>query len=509
MSSYKEFQTSFTKRVDTTDSSKKPKSMVREKTITEERKKRRINWITFYRRNIHRFIEHYFGIKLYPYQIIWIYLMSISDSYVSICSRASGKSWLIAVFVLARAVLYPNSEIVVVSSTKEQAGIIVADKATMLRNDYPNIAREIRNITTNMNQWKIDLHNGSIIKIVAARDSARGKRSTLTIYEEFRLIDKQVLDSVIRPFSYIRQTPYLKLPEYKNEQVLLEEPKEMFISSAYHKGLWWYDETKKNIKAMLRGDNSGFIALDWCVAVKHNIKTASQIKREKSKMDEVSALEEYDNIPWGESASAYFKLSMFTKARNIKKAFYPRRFDELASKKKDPNALVKSNGEIRIISCDISTRAGKKNDLAITSCVRCLPTHKGYHRELVYLEAWSGENTISQATRIKDIFYDFDADFIVLDVANAGIAVLDQLGVISKNTERGVEYPPFTIMQHSSIDKSVYEELSKRTLGLNAIPVVYPITATAKLNSGIAVDFRDKLQKKMWSCLFDETTSED
>lgn len=75
-----------------------------------------IDWVTFYRRNIHRFIEHYFGIKLHLYQILWIYFMSICDTFATIASRASAKSWLIAVFALARAVLYPNSEIVVVAA---------------------------------------------------------------------------------------------------------------------------------------------------------------------------------------------------------------------------------------------------------------------------------------------------------------------------------------------------------------------------------------------------------
>ena len=42
--------------------------------------------------------------------------MSICDTFVTIASRASAKSWLIAVFALARAVLYPNSEIVIVAA---------------------------------------------------------------------------------------------------------------------------------------------------------------------------------------------------------------------------------------------------------------------------------------------------------------------------------------------------------------------------------------------------------
>jgi hypothetical protein len=174
--SYKNFKNSYRRRTEENDIFKNPKQMVHSEDVDESRKNRLKEWITFYRRNVHRFVEHYFGIILYPYQILWLYEMSVCDSYVSICSRAVGKTWLLAVLVCARAILYPNSEIVVVSSTKEQAGIIVSDKITNLYNNYPNLAREISNITTNMNKWQVDFHNGSVIRIVASRDSARGKQ---------------------------------------------------------------------------------------------------------------------------------------------------------------------------------------------------------------------------------------------------------------------------------------------------------------------------------------------
>ena len=176
MASLDNFKNDYRRNAEGEDLFKKPKSMMRASEIDEKRRKNLIDWITFYRRNIHRFIQHYFGIELHPYQILWVYAMSISDSYVAICSRAVGKTWLLAVFACARAVLYPHSEIVVVASTKEQAGIIVADKIASLSNDYPNLAREISNLTTNMNKWQVDFHNGSVIKIVASRDSSRGKK---------------------------------------------------------------------------------------------------------------------------------------------------------------------------------------------------------------------------------------------------------------------------------------------------------------------------------------------
>jgi hypothetical protein len=503
MPSYKNFKNDFLRSVEQDNVFKNPVIRTSQE-ISDERRERLIDWITFYRRNIHRFVEHYFGITLFPYEIVMIYMMGICDSFVAICSRGTAKSWLVAVFACAKAVLYPNSEIVVVSSTKPQAGIIV-EKIVNLRSNHPNLAREISNIVTNMNKWEVLFHNGSSLRVVASRDSARGKRATLIIYEEFRLIDKDVLDSVIRPFAYVRQTPYLHNPEYEH---LKEEPKESFISSAYHKGLWWYDETKKNIKAMLKGDNVFFIALDYLLTIKHGIKTPRQIKNERSKMDEIAASEEYDNIPWGEASDAYFRLRMFDHARKVQKAFYPQR-EETYNPKKNPYNLPKIEGELRILSCDFAQRTGKENDLSINACIRLLPTTRGYFRELVYLESMEGKNSILQALGVKRLWQDFEADYIVIDITTNGINIYDSLGQVTQDEERDVEYPAMTIFPHESLEEKVIDELSKRTLGLNALPIVYPISATPRLNSQIAVEFRDKLQKKLWGFLYDQGKAED
>lgn len=509
MTSRKNFQNKYIRDSKSDDVFKRPKEMVLSSKIDEKRKNRLKDWITFYRRNIQYFVIHYLGIKLHFYQSIWIYLMAVSDSFVAICSRATGKSWLLAVFACAKAILYPKSEIVICSSTKEQAGIIVGDKIVSLMALSPNLSREISNITTNANKWQVDFHNGSIIKVVASRDSSRGRRSTFTIYEEFRLIDKEVVDAVIRPFAYIRQAGYLNLPEYEKENSLIEEPKEVFISSAYHKSLWWFDETKKNLKDMLKGKNSMVICLDYSLVIKHRIKTSARIRQEKGKMDDITAMEEYDNLPWGENANAYFRLSMFEKLRKIDRAFYPQRNDNY-DPKKNPYDVVKKKeeGEIRVISCDIASRGGSANDLAVTSCFRLLPTRKGYMRELVYMESFSGKDTISQGLRIKQIWKDFLADYIVLDVANIGISVYEQLGIVTKDTERGEEYPAMTVMQHNTIDQKDYDELLNHTTSLNALPIIYPITASAKLNSQIAVEMRDKLQRRLFAFLLSDTDAE-
>jgi hypothetical protein len=425
MASHAHFENNFNKYAGSTNQFKAPKSMIKEKDRNEEWQDNLIDWITFYRRNIHRFIQHYFGVQLYWYQVIWIYFMSISENFVTIASRAAAKSWLIAVLAYARGVLYPNSEIVIVASTLKQSRIIFG-KMARLKDDYPNIEREIKDFSDTQNNCNCVLHNGTTIKVVACQESGRGERSTFTIGEEFRIMDKPKFDSIVKPFAYARQTPYLMNSKYANIKVLIEEPRQILISSAYHKGLWWYKETMDTIKMMLENKDAGFIAFDYLIAIKHNIKTKKAIARDRSTMDEITFLEEYENIPWGENSNAYFKLDMFKKNRSIKKAFYPLRKD-LLDKNKNPFDIKRVEGEIRIVSVDIATRKGSKNDNTIISCIRLLPTSNGYMREYVYLESHQGENTIIQSRRIKEIYFDFSGDYIVLDLQQAGMKKLSSL----------------------------------------------------------------------------------
>lgn len=504
--SYNKYQNDFKKYSGHSNKFKAPKSMIKEKDRSEQWQENLIDWITFYRRNIHRFIQHYFGVQLYWYQIIWIYFMSICESFVTIASRASAKSWLIALLAYARGCLYPNSEIVIVANSMKQAGIIFG-KMARLKDDYPNIAREVKDFSDTQNNCNCVLHNGTTIKVVACQESGRGERSTFTIGEEFRIMDKQKFDSIVKPFAYARQTPYLKNPKYSNVKVLIEEPRQILISSAYHKGLWWYKETLDTIKMMLEGKEAGFIAFDYLIAIKHNIKTKKAIVRDRSTMDEITFLEEYENIPWGENSNAYFKLEMFNKNRNIKKAFYPLRKDILDSKK-NPYDIKRVDDEIRLVSVDIATRKNEKNDNSIITCIRLIPTSKGYVREYVYMESWQGEHTGKQALRIKQIYNDFSGDYIVLDLQQAGISVFEQLAVVTKDDERGIEYDALTVYEHKTLDKKLIEELKEKTLGIKAKPVIYPIMASAKLNSEIAVDFRDKLQRGLINFLVNENDAE-
>lgn len=133
-------------------------------------------WITFFRRNPHRFISEYFGITLYPYQVLMIWALQKSSLAYFVASRAAAKTFIIAVWSLTLAVLYPGIKIIVCSKTLKQGGILISEKLSSLKDVYPNVAREIRSLTHNQNTYEVQFHCGSTINVVPSSDTARGKK---------------------------------------------------------------------------------------------------------------------------------------------------------------------------------------------------------------------------------------------------------------------------------------------------------------------------------------------
>ena len=503
----------------------KPKSMVKQKTLEGERKERMKRWITFFRRNPHRFIMDYFGIYLHPFQVLMIWVLQRSNLAYIVASRAASKTWIIAVWSMTLAVLYPGIKIIACSKTLKQGGKVV-EKIGELMTDHPNIKREIKNIIYSDDGAEVQFQCGSYIKVVSSSESARGGRANYLIAEEARLIPKEILEGVIKPFLEVRNPPYRNKPEYRNEPLLKEEGTISYITSAWYKSEYWFSYVKTCIRRMIAGDETAnFLAFDYLITLYHNIKTEEMIKNEMSDMDTVSIQMEYLNIPAGSSNKSYFKPAMFK--RTIKRAFYPFK-DETFANKKNKNEIERVDGEMRFVSVDIAARAGKMNDNTILGCARCIPEiGKGYDRNLVYMESNKGQHTGVQAEKIKKIFFDFlglttqdeinhwaninsQMDFFVMDIKNIGVSIYDSLSQVTVCEDRGITYPALCVVDenYDFIRQEERDDLRNRTKGANPVPIIFPINANQALNSEIASSFRVALQKSLWHFLISEADAE-
>lgn len=446
-------------------------------------------WTTLWRNNPHRFVADYLQINLHIFQMILIYMMDKSNFFMFIASRGLGKSFLISVYCCARAILYPHSKIIVSAGSKAQAKLLISQKIEKeLMQMSPNLRKEIKEIKCNGQDAKVIFKNGSTIEAVVSGDGSRGFRAHVLIIDEFRLVDKDVVDRILRPFlASPRIPPFATNPKYKD--VPKEKNKEIYLSSAWFKSHWAWDKFKSFTSAMCKEKSQTFVCdLPYTCAVEHGLLDQDRVDaiRSEEDMSEVSWLMEMCGVFYGENESAFFKSAEVNPCRTITRPFYPPTdLEYLKNKgKRVKSSLPKQGGEIRIIGADIALASGKQNDNSVYTLMRLLPNGGEYKREVVYIETHNGVSSEKQSIRLKQLFYDFQTDYMILDTQGIGVGVWGEIQKVQYDSERDTEYPAFTCFnEDNTVDK---------LMARGSLPVVYSLkVTTAKLNHDIAMSLKD------------------
>lgn len=167
------------------------------------------------RANPTRFIEQVFEIQLLDYQK-WVFLNTWSSQHaVWVCSRNAGKSFLGALYIMTRSVLFPNFMTYIMSNTSQQAKETFKKMEDIAKKNVSSILgssdvflNEI--VKTNANgdgfthdaaRHKVGLYNGSTItSLVGKAENIVGIRSNLNFYDEAGKIDANYF-ALTRPFT--------------------------------------------------------------------------------------------------------------------------------------------------------------------------------------------------------------------------------------------------------------------------------------------------------------------
>lgn len=454
-----------------------------------------MDYVTYYRRNMVQFIEEYLGINLYWYQMALIFLMCLHPTIAIVAARAAAKSWVVAVYACSKAILYPRTRVVIMSATKSAASLMVEEKIRKeLVPRSKRLSIEIFDIVSSQNRTEVKFRNDASIVVVPALESGLGNRSSLLIFEEFRRIPKDIVDRIAIPFQIVRPAEYRTLPQYADMEELDEEPTTVYISSSGASTEWIYPLCTGLMKDYYKDGSGCFVALDLAVVLRHRIKSRQQLEKAKRDSDPITWYTEYENGLLRESTANFFSYSSLVKCQVLKKCIYPRSpFDR--SNRPNPHDLPKHENEIRILACDFAFVERKDiNDNSATTLLRLFPqrtglrsedgkTSSGYRITVPYMEADPGSHIDKQALRIKRLFYDLNCDYVVLDTRNGGILVYDRLAQVLYDNERDCEYPPWVCFND--------DNTARRIMTPGAVPVAFVITASAKLNSDIAILMRD------------------
>lgn len=464
-------------------------------------------WLSFWRANPHRMAMDYLACPLKPFQCILLYLMEKYDFFMFIASRGLGKSYLVAVYCCVKCILFPGIKIIVAAKDKGQAKLMITQKIEKELMNYEGsmLRFELKpgreGIQTGANDAKVVFKNGSTIECTTSGESARGYRGNILIVDEFRLVPKDVLDKILRPFlTVVYNPPFYKKDEYKNHPRF--ENKEIYMSSAWLKAHDSYIKFKSYINSMLKGESYACVDLPYTVARDEGFLTQARIDaiRNEDDMSEMSWQMEMEGKWFGESESAFYKLGEIEPNRNIKKAWTPPTKEQYIlerDKRKKSYHLQKQEGEKRLIGVDIALMQGSTNDNTIFTMMRLIPNGESYDRYIVNIESYEGVHSESQAIRIKQLFDDFQADYIVCDTAGNGLGVYDAMAKVQYDSDRDIEYPPFIAFND--------EKMSSRSLNKNGIPCIYSMKVTqAETNHQICTWLKDDLQNNRLKLLIND-----
>jgi len=468
-------------------------------------------YAAFYRKNPHIFAEQYLRIRLKLFQKILLLMMNICVNSVFIGSRGIGKTYLTALFCHIRCILYPATHICIASGTRGQSNNLLEKIWMEIRTASPASAAEINEKDSHFsgNNAIIVYKNGSIIEVVTAGDSARGHRAHILVLDEFRLIPREIIDTILRKFLTLRRMPlYADLTEEERRKEYDKEKNQMiFCSSAYFSDNWSYEKCLDTYKTMLVPGRRDFVcALPYELSIKEGLLDPDVVESEmlETSFSEIKHLMEYEAVFYNSSEGAFFDYNVVSKNRHI---MYPMLPDALTAKlrvDKDLRIIPKVAGEKRIISVDIALMASTKykNDATAIHITRLLPTKAGrYSVNLVYSTSSEGLRTEEQALQIRRLYEEYACDYIVLDAKNVGLSVYDCLSNDMVDPDSGEIFPALTCCNN--------DELAARCVSKTAPKAIWAIFGSTKFNSEAALLLREGFKSGRVRMLVNEYDGED
>lgn len=446
-------------------------------------------WAAYYRSNIHRFAMDYLHIHLKLFQIFLLYMMNKGSTTVLITCRGLGKTFISAVFCCVRAILYPGTKICIASGTRGQAINVLEKIMHEIKPNSPELANEINEKETSLSAMKAQIvfKNGSVIKVVTAADSARGNRAHVLLIDEFRMVKKDTIDTILKKFLAAPRHPgYLDIPEYKG---LKEQNKTLYLSSAYYQDHWSYTRTKDSFRFMLSENRSEFCCgFPWQLSVCEDLILPESIEEQMTESDfnEIKWQMEMDALFYGGGEDSFFQYDVVAKNRRVPCAMLPDDISALLPGAQKMRIAPKQPGERRLLSADIALMAsGKyKNDATAIFINQMIPTKaQRYSNNIVYSESSEGMLTDEQALRIRKLYEMYDCDYIVLDCKGVGLGVYDALVRDITDPDTGEIYPAISCCN--------VPELAARCADKTAPKVIWAIQGNARFNSDVALTLRE------------------
>ncbi len=468
-------------------------------------------WGAYYRYHPEKFAEDYLHIRLRTFQKILLAMMFWSTTFVMIACRGLGKTYLSAIYCVIRCILYPGTHVCIASGKRGQAINVLEKILYELKPGSPELQAEINDKETKLNgtNAQIVFYDSSMIKVVTANDNARGNRCHVLLLDEYRLISKDTIDTVLRKFLTLRRMPrYSALSE---EERKLEYDKEknltLYLSSAYYTDHWSYEKCVDTFRAMVDPNRHQFVcSFPYQLSIKEGLLDPEAVQDEMSEagFSDIKFSMEMEALFYGSSSDSFFDFDSISRTRHIK---YPMMPDQICSRLGNASQIriqPKQRNELRILSADIALMSSKKNNNDATAIFinQMLPSKAGrYTSNIVYADACEGLRTDDQALMIRRLYDEFKCDYIVLDANGVGLGVFDTLAHDIVDPDTGDIYPALSCYN----DKT----MADRCTVPGAEKAIWSIKANAQFNSDCAFLLREGFRSGRIRLLMNEYDAEE
>ncbi len=380
--------------------------------------------LSYYRYYVDKFAVDMLGMtNLFPFQRLLLRAMGRYPNIMILACRGLTKSYISAVFLVCMAILYPGISIGIVSGNGIQARMVIKQKidGELLKNE--NIRREISGkISTSPEDCIVKFKNGSSIRAITLGqnqkgDGARGWRFQLILVDEARLVKSDTLKEVIVPMT---KTPRENAIRNKSQfpEAISEEPKVIYISSAWLKTCDLYQRFLNFYSKMTSGDKNYFVAsLDYRVGVDAGIFTLEQMMREKDdpEMSMDKWAYEYEGRFVGSSNDSYYPYDITYQCRLLDRC-------ELEQ--------PKNSKYIYIITHDVAVSSRTGSDNSCTHVIKLTPKSNGtFNKDVVYTKTMNGVSLKEQRNLLRQLMHiNFpNTEKLVIDVQSAGQGLLSLL----------------------------------------------------------------------------------
>lgn len=451
-------------------------------------------YIAYWREYPDMFVEFLCGnnpenFSLYFYQRVFLRAAMRHRRIYATFPRGYSKSFLSFLVLMLRCVLYPGSHLFVTTGGKEQAAGIAKEKTDLLCKLIPGLKNELNldrgKTKTSKDNLELLFKNGSILDVMAARQSSRGKRANGGLMEECILIDQTLLNEVIIPTMVIDR----RLGDGSTQRDETLNRSQIYITTAGWKSSFAYSKLIELLIQSITDPNEAFVmGGTWRVPVMEGLQPKSFITQMKldGTYNDGSFSREYESAWSGDAENAFFSSDKFDKHRVLLQPEHEK-------------SLRSSKGSYYVLGVDV----GRYRCTTEVIVIKVSPQLGGPSlKSIVNLYTYFANDFEEQAIKLKKLYYKYQARIIALDANGVGAGLVDFLTKTQIDPDTGEQLTPFGVAG-GSFEDAIAPYKHVRGSGVEE-DALYLIKANLPLNSEAYAYIQTQLFNGKLKFLIDE-----